>query len=68
MAATTPAANPISGKNLAPAPPVAVGVAAAAVLVAACVVEAAEEDETAAPAPALTVVGSRVPHFVALQL
>lgn len=69
MAATTPAANPISGINLATAAPVAdVVAAAAAVLVAGGVVEAAAEEETAAPAPAFTVVGSRVPHFVVLQL
>ena len=68
MAATTPAAIPISGPNLAPAPPVGVVVAAAAVLVGGAVVEAAEEDELDAPAPAFTVVGSRVPHFGVLQL
>ncbi|KAL8795449.1 MAG: hypothetical protein Q9195_002038 [Heterodermia aff. obscurata] len=57
MAATTPAANPISGINLATAAPVADGVAAAAVLVAGGVVEAAAEEETDAPAPDFTVVG-----------
>lgn len=69
MAATTPTAKPISGINLTPAPVVGVAAGAAVpVAVDAAVLDEAAEEVEAAPAPAFTELGSRLPHLVSLQL
>lgn len=68
IAATTPAAKPISGINLTPAPVVPVAAGAATVVVDAAVLDAAAEEVEAAPAPSFTDFGSRSPHLVFLQL